>query len=253
MTQEQSPQSILTAQGHRPWAVPSAPWVIAQSWHHLMFAHWPVPPQMLQPLLPSGLTLDTYDGQAWVGVVPFHMRGIRLRGLPPVPLTSAFAELNVRTYVTLEDKPGVWFFSLDAANRIGVEAARVFFHLPYFNARMRVRLQNDAVHYDSTRTDRRAAAGNFTASYRPTSDVYLSQPGNLDHWLTERYCLYAAGKGRLYRGEIHHAPWKLRRAEADITENTVTQAHGIRLPDVLPLLHYVERINVLVWPLKRVL
>lgn len=225
---------------------------MAQSWHNLLFAHWPVPPQMIQPLLPPGLTLDTYDDQAWVGVVPFHMRGIRLRGLPPVPFTSAFAELNVRTYVTVEDKPGVWFFSLDAANRIGVEVARAFFHLPYFNARMGVLLQGESVHYASARTDRRAAAGHFTAVYRPISEIYHSQPGHLDYWLTERYCLYAAHKTRLHRGEIHHAPWNLRRAEADITENSVADAHGIRLPDNPPLLHYVERIDVLVWPLKRI-
>src|SRR5690606_36170267 len=113
-----SPQAILASQAHRPWPMPDSPWVMAQSWHQLLFAHWSFPPEDIRPLLPPGLTLDTYAGQAWVGVVPFRMSGIRLRGLPPVPFTSAFAELSVRTYVTTEDKPGVWFFSLDAANRI---------------------------------------------------------------------------------------------------------------------------------------
>jgi hypothetical protein len=233
--------------------MPDSPWIMAQSWHQLLFAHWSFPPEAIRPLLPPELTLDTYAGQAWVGVVPFHMSGIRLRGLPTVPFTSAFAELNVRTYVTAADKPGVWFFSLDAANRIGVETARTVFHLPYFNARMQVRLEGETVHYGSVRTDRRAAAGVFIARYRPTAPVYLSQPGTLDHWLTERYCLYTTDRqGHLYRGEIHHAPWQLQLAEAEIEENTVTAMHGIHLPDAAPLLHYAERVDMLGWYLQSV-
>src|SRR5688500_15722341 len=127
---------LLLAQAHRPWPVPPSPWIMTQTWSKLLFAHWPVPPEQIRPLLPPSVTLDTFDGQAWVGVVPFDIPNIRPRFLPPIPTMAHFLELNVRTYVTRDGKPGVWFFSLDAASRLAVEGARLAFHLPYFNAQM---------------------------------------------------------------------------------------------------------------------
>ena len=248
----QSPEYILSQSAHRPWPFPNKPWVMAQSWHNLLFAHWSFPPETIQALIPAGLTLDTFDGRAWVGVVPFYMRNIRLRGLPPVAYTSAFAELNVRTYVTRDDKPGVWFFSLDASNRIGVEVARTFFHLPYFMTDMRLTRHERTIDYFSHRVDRRTGDGDFIGSYHPVSEVYLSEPGTLDHWLTERYCLYSQRRdGALFRGEIQHVPWPLQRAEAEIKRNTVTEAHDIRLPNDAPLLHYVEQLDIIAWYLER--
>lgn len=241
---------LLAQQSHRPWVTPSQPWLMEQTWHDLLFMHWALPPETIRALLPAGLTLDTFDGKAWVGVVPFHMSGIRARGLPMLP---PFAELNVRTYVTIDGKPGVWFFSLDAANRLAVEGARQFYHLPYFNAAMQVELKGDTVHYSSRRTDQRIRAGEFRAQYRPTGAIYQSKTGSLDAWLTERYCLYAANGSKLYRGEIQHVPWSLQPAEAEIKINTVTQAHGIILSDEPPLLHYVKRLDILAWWLERVL
>ena len=116
---------------HRPWPVPQKPWVMRQVWHDLVFAHWPVSVDQLRPLIPPGLQIDTYDGQAWIGVVPFRMSGIRPRLLPAVPWLSAFPELNVRTYVVADDKPGVWFFSLEAANLVAVTIARWWYCLLY--------------------------------------------------------------------------------------------------------------------------
>lgn len=225
---------------------------MAQTWSNLLFAHWPMVPDRLRPLIPAGLTLDIYDSRAWVGVVPFYMSHVRVRGLPPVPGTDRFCELNVRTYVTDGTKPGVWFFSLDASNALAVRGARRFFALPYFNALMSLQQYNAAVHYVSQRRHPNAAPAIFEALYRPISALYHSRHGTLLHWLTERYCLYAADEdGRIYRGEIHHLPWSLQDATADIRTNTMAQAAGIDLPDEA-LLHFAEQLEVAVWYIERI-
>lgn len=217
--------------------------------------HWPVPVSSLRPLIPDALDIDTFDGSAWIGVVPFRMSGIRARWLPPMPGTSAFPELNVRTYVTSHGKPGVWFFSLDATSKLAVRAARLTFHLPYFDARMSCTRQPDGrtIDYESVRTHRGAPPATFIARYAPTGPVFRSSPGSVEHFLTERYCLYAADrKNRLFRAEIAHAPWPLQTAEADTRANTMTDALGIRLPDVPPLLHYADSIDAVAWRPVRV-
>jgi uncharacterized protein YqjF (DUF2071 family) len=238
---------------HRPWPLPDAPWALSQCWHHLLFAHWPLPPAVLHPLIPDGLELDTFDGQGWLGIVPFDIRAFKLRGLVPLPLMSVFPELNVRTYVVAEGRPGVWFFSLDAASALAVSGARAVYHLPYFSADMSARTQGETMIYSSRRTHRHAPPAEFQASYHPVGPVYRSQPGALDYWLTERYCLYATdGGGQLYRGDIHHQPWPLQPAEAEIVMNTMALAHGIQLPDTAPLLHYARRLDVALWLVHRV-
>ncbi|MFZ1755966.1 MAG: DUF2071 domain-containing protein [Caldilineaceae bacterium] len=238
---------------HRPWPLPSQPWVMAQRWHDLLFAHWPIPAAQMAPLLPPGLPLDTWEGEAWVGVVPFRMSGVRPRLLPAVPGLSAFPELNLRTYVNLGGKPGVWFFSLDAANPIAVAIARALYRLPYFRAQMTCQAQGDAIHYASRRTHSPAPEAELRATYAPTGPVYRVTPGSLEAWLIERYCLYAAdGQGRIYRGEIHHAPWPIQPAEAEWARNSVAQAAGIALPDTQPLLHFARRLDVVAWPIGRV-
>ena len=228
-----------------------------QTWRDLLFAHWPVPVTMLHPLIPASLDVDTFDGAAWVGVVPFHMTGVQLRGTPPLPAVGAFPELNVRTYVlprgATEKKPGVWFFCLDAGNPVAVTVARQWFHLPYFNARMSVEVDGECVRYTSRRAHRGASPAAFAATYRPITPVALSEPGTLAHWLTERYCLYTTDRrGRLARGDIHHPHWPLQAAEAEITVNTMAAAHGITLPEIAPLLHFAHRLDVRCWPLRRV-
>ena len=218
------------------------------SWHDLLFMHWPLKPEVLRPLIPPDLNLDTFGGEAWIGVVPFRMSNIRHRFSPALPWVSAFPELNVRTYVTSpggNGKPGVWFFSLDAAHALAVRVARWSFHLPYYNARMAIDANGNELRYRSDRTHRNAPPAAFAARYRPTGDVYRARPGNLDHWLTERYCLYSADqRGALYRGDIHHEPWPLQPAEAEIELNTMMGPIGVRPPEVPPLLHFARRLDV---------
>jgi len=238
----------LADTAHRPWPLPRAPWVMAQSWHDLLFAHWPVRAAALARLLPGGVELDTFDGRAWIGVVPFRMSGVRVRLLPPTPGATAFPELNVRTYVRCGDKPGVWFFSLDAKSRLAVEVARRSFHLPYHLADMVCEEAGAGrVRYESHRIDDETAR--FRASYGPLGEVFRARRGTLEHWLTERYCLFAADpRGRVLVGEIHHAPWPLQRAEAVFEENGMARAAGIELPDEEPHLLFARRLDVAIWP-----
>jgi len=227
---------------------------MAQSWRDLLFAHWPVDREVLGPLIPPQLQVDTFEGQAWVAVVPFHMTGVRLRGMPAMPWLSAFPELNVRAYVTLGGKPGVWFFSLDAGNSLAVAIARAWFHLPYFRARMTCEERQGWIHYQSERTHRGAQPALLVNRYRPVDEVFSPRPGTLEHFLTERYCLYTAdARGRLIRGEIHHPPWSLQLAEAQFAGNTMAKAAGIVLPARNPLLHFSPRQDVVVWKPERLI
>ena len=252
-----NPADILARQGHRPWPLPDRPWAVSQSWHDLLFAHWPIPPSQMADLLPSGLTLDTHAGEAWVAVVPFRMSGVRPRFLPAAPWFSSFPELNVRTYVKSRSaeggRPGVFFFSLDAGNPLAVALARRFFHLPYFRAQMTCRRADGSILYDSRRSHRGAPDADFRAVYRPTGPIYQAASDSLEQWLIERYCLYSVDRrGRVYRGEVHHAPWPLQPAEAEFERNWVAQAQRVLLPDAAPLLHFVKRLDVLAWRLVEV-
>ena len=243
------PSQITDEVAHRPWPMPDAPWIMTQSWHELLFAHWPVGADTLRAHLPAGLELDMFEGRAWLGIVPFHMTNVAPRGVPALPWVSAFAELNVRTYVRLGSKPGVYFFSLDASNPLAVVAARTMFDLPYYSAAMDVVAQGDAVRYVSRRGDGvDANTAEFTATYRATGPVFNAQPGTLDYFLTERYCLYTVADAfELRRLEIHHPPWPLQAAEATIERNTMADAAGIRLPSMAPRLHFARRQDMVAW------
>jgi hypothetical protein len=222
-------------------------------WHDLLFMHWPVPATHLRPLIPDALDIDTFEGQAWIGVVPFRMTGVGYRWMPKPKWLADFVEINVRTYVVADNRPGVWFFSLDATQALAVWAARWRFRLPYYHARMQCEDHNGAIHYASARTHRGAPAASFRATYRPTNQPTEAQVGTLEHWLTERYCLYAArSSGAVYRGEIHHGPWPLQEATAHVEHNTMTEPLGITLPDAAPLLHFARRLDVFAWPITGV-
>jgi uncharacterized protein len=246
-------REILRTTQHLQYPRPVGPWIMMQIWHDLLFAHWPVRLSDLRPLVPHLLDLDTYEGGAWVGIVPFRMSNVHPRGFPAIKGLSAFPEMNVRTYVTSRGIPGVYFFSLDAANPLAVALARSLFHLPYFNAIMNCERIDDTIHYRSHRTHRGASEADFTAHYRPTGPVFAAQPDSIAHWLTERYNLYTVYRGRVYRAGIHHRQWPLQPAELEISCNTMPRAHNIRLLDTQPLLHYADRQEVLVWPLRCVL
>lgn len=245
---------ILENVSHRPWPLPAGPWVMAQTWHDLLFAHWPIPVAALRPHIPAQLEIDTFEGQAWLAVVPFRMSGVRVRAAPALPWLSNFPELNVRTYVTMAGKPGVWFFSLDAGNPLAVAIARAWFHLPYFRARMSCEERDGWIHYRSERTHRGSPAGSLESQYRPIGEVLSAAPGTLEHFLTERYCLYTADRrGRIIRGEIHHPPWTLQLAEASFARNTMAEASLPSLPRLAsPLLHFSRRQDVVVWQPQRI-
>ena len=246
---------ILSSVGHRKWPLPDTPWSMTQRWNDLLFAHWPVPAAEIAYLLPEGLEIDTFDGSAWVGVVPFWMDAIRLRGMPAIPGVNRFPELNLRTYVRERNtnSEGVYFFSLDAGNLIAVAFARTFFHLPYYWSNMRIFHRGDgSLFYRSER--RFGNPARFHAAYRSLRRLRVigqSRPGTIEYFLTERYCLYTADRrGRLLKGNIHHLPWPLESAEAEIEINELPQAHGIRLPDIPPLVHYARQLSVYVWALE---
>ena len=266
---------------HRPFALEQTPWVINQSWCNLLFAHWLVPQPALRDLVPEQLELDLFEGNAYIAVVPFEMKEVSPRLIPSMPWLSFFPELNVRTYVKYKGKPGVYFFSLDAGNPVAVWIACNFYHLPYFNAKMQCQLSNDANKRNYTYTSLRLAhaaakkgtvtsfnsaqghdseakkrsplSSNKTAqldvTYGPTGPVYNSQPGSLEHFLTERYCLFTVFSGTVYRGDIHHKPWPLQPAQAQWRINTMTAPLGLDLKGE-PILHFVENIDTVEWPIK---
>ena len=239
----------LDEQSHRPWPLPDTPWVQGQTWCDLLFAHWRVPPERLRRVMPPSLPLHLFDdGSAWLGVTPFVVTGLRARGTPPLPWVSHFPELNVRTYVELDGKPGIYFFSLDAARRAAVFAARRAYRLPYFHARMRAERSGARVDYRSERIDSSGPPASFRGSYGPVG------PRTEDHlarWLAERYCAYTVDdEGRPLRIEIHHPPWPLRPAEGRLDASAMAAPLGIEL-DGEPLLHFSARQDTLIWPPKR--
>lgn len=246
-TAAEEPAGLRREVDHRPWPLPSTPWVLSQSWRRLLFAHWPVPVDRVRPLVPSPLTVEEFDGRAWLGLTPFRVVGLRLHGLPPIPGTADFLEMNLRTYVRFRGRPGVFFFSLDAASRAAVLGARLLYRLPYRLARMSAAGGGTGwIRYRSRRTDDPPAE--FRARYRPTGASFRAEPGTLEHFLIERYALYSVlGSGAVLRADIHHRPWDLRPAAAEVERNTVPEAHGLPVSGPPPLLHYAERQDTLVW------
>jgi len=237
----------LASVRHRPWPLPKGHWVMAQTWQDLLFAHWRLPTSVVRPNVPGELPLDEFDGSAWVGVTPFRLTGLRARWTCPLPVFSSFPELNVRTYVTVGGKPGIHFFSLDAGSALAVTAARRFYRLPYFWSEMSARSQGDEVEYRSRR--RGNAGARFAARYRPEGPELPTRPGTLEHFLTERYCLYTVDAGVVLRADIHHPPWPLQPAAAALLENTMAPT-GIEFEGP-PLLHFAARQDVLIWAPER--
>ena len=235
---------------HRPWALPQGSWLMAQTWDDLLFEHWRVSVDALRSLIPSSLDIDTFDGDAWLGITPFRLTGLRLRGVPPVPRASSFCELNVRTYVRQRgERPGIWFFSLDASRRYAVQAARRFYRLPYFLARMSADTRGTGLAFSSSRRTRGGRPFTWSATYAPSGATFTASPGSLEYFLAERYCLYTLDRGRLLGADIHHPPWPLQPAEATIELNTMPPP-GVELPADEPLLHFARRQDVVIWPLE---
>jgi uncharacterized protein len=224
---------------------------MTQTWYDLLFVHWPIDASSLRSLVPNFLEIDTFHETAWIGVIPLGMRNIHFRNLPPIPFTSQFLELNVRTYVRSGEKRGVYFFSLDAANPLAVEVARTSYFLPYFNATMMHSCKGEDIVFKSERTDRRGKKCIFDASYRPIAEAQLTGKGTIEEWLTERYRLFTCSStGKPKVAEIHHKQWSLQKAKAEIRANSMTEALGIKLPDTPPLLHFAKEMETLEWAIK---
>jgi len=241
-------ESDRLAMRERPRGQP----IMYQKWGKLLFMHWRIDEKLLRPLIPSPLEVDTFDGSAWIGVVPFTMWGIRASFLPAIPGTSAFHELNVRTYVHHRGVPSVLFLSLDAANRLAVWGARTFYHLPYFNAQMSLVQTGNKISYSSGRKDRRGAPAELQAIWNIGEALPQTAPGSLEFFLTERYCLDCEHRGNLYRARIHHQPWPLQQAELISLNSSMIESHSLPTPEDDPLLHYCEELSVDIWPLRKV-
>ena len=210
---------------HRQWPLPAQNWLWRLSWLDLLFIHRRVQSSSLRAHIPRQLSIDEYDGSAWISVVPFRMADMMPKNLPCIPMFRSFPELNVRTYVLYQDKPGVYFFSLDTNSLPLTLGARFLYGLPYYRARASIEERGGWFEYESVRRDKGRAI--FSARYRADGDFLNVPPGSFEHWSAERYCLYSNKRGRLVRLEVHHEPWKLQSAQVEVREDTMCDVLGI--------------------------
>lgn len=249
-----NPKEILSHTQHRPFPIPKGPWLMKQGWNDLLCAHWPVDTEDLLPHIPRGLELELWEGRPWISLIPFRLSPLRVRCTPPLPFVSDFLELNVRTYVTRNGKPGILFLNLEASSKLAVAGARTLAHLPYHHARMSISKDDfESFRYVSVRKHPHADDVVFKGTYKPVNDkVFHAQPGTLIHWLTERYCLYTTSpSGEILEGDIHHFPWPLQEAELQLDTNTMTNYHGFKLADSPSIVTYAKRLEVLFWALRK--
>jgi hypothetical protein len=234
----------LSQLAHRPWPLLETPWGWRQAWLDLAFIHFEVDADELRRVIPPGLTLELFQGKAWIGIIPFRMEGVTKRGWPAPSFLCDFPEINVRTYVTDGKKSGVWFLSLFAPHRTAAWYARNFFHVPYHFGEVAIRENAGAFHY-------RMQCGplKFEAEYRPGRFI-AAEPGSFELWATERYCLYCVDRsGRLLRGEAQHAQWSLQTATIDIGINMIA---GMRLGAMHPSVLFSRKVDVVLWDLEPV-
>lgn len=250
--------SLLYSVEHRPWLPPDAHWLFSQSWNDLLFAHFAIDPPTLRRLVPEALTLDLYDGVAWLTISPCCASHVRPSGVPPLPSLSFFPQVNLRTYVTMQGKPGLFYFSVDAANLSAVWFARIFFRIPYWHATIQIsgatiHARNPAeqtIHFRSSRLHGPAATGGratFDVTYSPQGEAERVRHGSLNEFLTERYCVYSWNRRRYYRSEIHHLPWALQRASVEIRANSMAEPIGLALPTEPDLCHFSRSHKMLAW------
>lgn len=243
-------KSIRQSTQHREYPLPNGPWVMTQKWDHLLFIHWPIPQEVMEAQIPAGLELDTFDGEAWLTIIPFKISDMRLRKMPPFPFLRSFLEVNVRTYVRRNGISGIYFFSMDADKLLAILGARVA-TLPYFHAKMKINKgAKGYYHYSSIR--RGSSDAIFKGSYRPISEAYYPEKGSLAYWLLERYYLYSYQGGALFRGGIHHRQWRIHDAEATILKQNMIPFLLENSMNEEPLLHYASSRRVLFWLIKKV-
>jgi uncharacterized protein len=234
---------------HRPLPLPQGSWIMTQTWNHVLFAHWKVPLETLEKQVPNNLEIDTYQGEGWISILPFYLSLFRPRYLPPAPGMHAFPELNLRTYVTVDGQPGIYFFSMDASHLLAVLGARTFFHLPYYHADMK--FQKKEVSYQLSSQRKNNEKANFEATYKPSSVASSAKSESLDYWLVERYRLYTTFNDQLFYQDIHHKPWMLQQVDAQISSNGLPSTHCIDLSDQPQKLHYAKKQKVLFWPIRK--
>ncbi|GDY00684.1 hypothetical protein LBMAG49_00130 [Planctomycetota bacterium] len=234
----------LRVTSHRSEPLPKHAWRLSMDWDDLVMMHWPADGAVLQRLLPNGLEIEEREGSAWLGVVPFMMRRVRSRWLPPIPFTNAFPELNLRTYVRHRGKPGIWFFSLDAASLLAVRSARAAFSLPYFDARMRCERRGNDVHYQSERTDRRAMAARLDVRWTMPTSFAPPAVGSMPHWFVERYRMFLSQRGRIRTGHVAHPPWQLAEVDVQIEQCDMTRICGLKLTGKPAFTHAAARQTV---------
>ena len=251
-------REFLVRTSHKPRPFPAGRWAITQRWNDLLFAHWPIPVVLVEALLPEWLEADTCQGSAWLGAVPFWLDRIKIRGIPALPGLRSFPDLNLRTYVRdrLTGTPGIYCFSFDSSNLLAVALARAAFHLPYQLAEMRFerRSEREFAFYSRRRFSRPAVI--FKARYRslgPTRKTVEIRPGSLEYFFSERNCIFSTNRaGQAIRANLHHIPWPLEEADAEIERNDLADAVGIALPRMEPVLHYSRRLAVYIWPAELV-
>ena len=239
-------EEIISQTGHRLRPLPKMPWLMALNEEHVLFMHWPLPVEQLRPLVPPKMEIDTYNGQAWLSLIPFRMGNLHLRDLPPVPGTSTVIQVGLRTYIHVNHEPAIYYLTLYADNLLYMWIARHLFQLPYHKAQMKFN-QNDAgFHFECHDP---ASGAEFVGSYRPFGHSSPAKPGSLEYFLLERYTLFAQSpEGGLYRGEVHHLPWPVQSVEVKIERNTIPNTVGITLPQTDPLLHFSPGVHDIAWP-----
>ncbi|ELR72097.1 hypothetical protein C900_01839 [Fulvivirga imtechensis AK7] len=239
---------LLRQIDHRPFPPRRSTWVMRQGWKDLLFLHYKVPYELVRKAVPPELELDHYHNSYWVSISPFKMRHVKLRWLPPIPTTYNFLELNFRTYVTHNEKPGIYFFSLDTSSSLAAIAARMAF-LPYFRASMSVKSDGNGFCFTSHRKGSKKVPGDLEVAYSPHPEKFFAEKGSLTYWLVERYCLFQkAFNSKVVSIDIHHLPWELQSADADVSKNSLTESIGLQVDGQQPLIHYSNFQKVLVWP-----
>lgn len=250
--------SLLYSVEHRPWMPPNSQWFLSQSWNDLLFIHYAFDPLILRQLVPDALTLDLYDGAAWITVSPLCTSHMRPSGIPPLPGLSFFPQVNLRTYVTLGGKPGLFYLSVDAANLSAVWFARMFFRMQYWHSAIQIsgatiharRSEESSIHFRSSRLHGPTSSKGspkFDVVYSPEGEPHWARAGSLDEFLTERYCAYSWNRGKVYRIEVHHQPWPLQRARVEIRTNSLADRFGLMLPAEPDLCHFSRSLKMLAW------
>ncbi|MBW8348799.1 DUF2071 domain-containing protein [Bacillus sp. IITD106] len=241
---------VLQKTEHRPYPLPSKYWIMRQKWRDVLFMHLPIKPEKLQPYIPSAIEIDTFDGYAWLGVVVFKIDGIYPRGFPPVSIRPAFPEINLRTYVRCNDKPGIYFLSLDVDDWTSYTLAKRWLHVPYHPAKISIQKKKQSYQFESIRNRNNQII--CKGSYTPLSGIYYPENMTLDHWLTERYCFFSNDiKSNIYCLDIHHTPWPLQKAVSDIYTNKLFSPFHFDLTDGTPIFHYSKGVDALVWNIKK--